>query len=266
MSEQAEVIEASEDAPLVSFEKPEEQPQEQEQPFELRPEESAENEAENDEPLERPDFYPAKFWDDDGPDVENLAKSYSELEKAFKAGKHKAPKDGYETSDLVDKGLDLEDPSVVAFQDWSKKYGISQQAFEELAGQVLEFSQTGEEAIEYDRQQEMNKLGERGQEKIAYLERHITRASLTNTEREALAYSLNSADAINAMTKFIQGYTNEGIPTTPVVDTPEFSQEDLRSALADPRYQTNEGGFRSKIEQTMAKMGEDPNSWVNRAR
>lgn len=74
MSEQAEVIEASEDAPLVSFEKPEEQPQEQEQPFELRPEESAENEAENDEPLERPDFYPAKFWDDDGPDVENLGK------------------------------------------------------------------------------------------------------------------------------------------------------------------------------------------------
>ena len=266
MSEQAEAIKVSEEAPLVNFQKPEEQPQEQEQPFQLRPEENEEVDIDDGEPLERPDFYPEKFWDDDGPDVEKLAKSYAELEKAFKAGKHKAPDGDYDTKDLVDKGLDLEDPSVQAFQDWSKKYGISQQAFEELAGQVLEFSQDSQEAIEYDRQQEMQKLGERGQEKIAYLERHITRASLTNSEREALAYSLNSADAINAMTKFIQGYTNEGIPTTPVVDTPEFSQEDLRAALADPRYQTNEGGFRSKIEQTMAKMGEDPNSWVNRSR
>lgn len=248
MSEQAETIETSEETPLVSFAAPEEQTETQEQPFQIRPEENAENETESDEPLERPDFYPEKFWDDDGPDVENLAKSYAELEKAFKAGKHKAPKDGYETSDLVDKGLDLEDPSVAAFQDWSQKYGISQQAFEELAGQVLEFSQTGQEAVEYDRQQEMNKLGERGKEKIAYLERHITKASLTNNEREALAYSLSSADAINAMTKFIQGYTNEGIPTSPVVATPEMSEADLAQAIADPRWQTDDV-WRTKIEK-----------------
>ena len=47
--------------------------------------------ASDDEPLERPDYYPEKFWDEDGPDVEKLAKSYAELEKKFKAGKHKAP-------------------------------------------------------------------------------------------------------------------------------------------------------------------------------
>ena len=251
MSEQAEAIEVSEEAPLVNFEKPEDQPQEQEQPFQLRPEENEEVDVDDGEPLERPDFYPEKFWDDDGPDVEKLAKSYAELEKAFKSGKHKAPDGDYDTQDLVDKGLDLEDPSVQAFQDWSKKYGISQQAFEELAGQVLEFSQEGQEAIEYDRQQEMQKLGERGQEKIAYLERHITRASLTNSEREALAYSLNNADAINAMTKFIQGYTNEGIPTTPVVDTPEMTREDLAVAIADPRWQTD-AAWRTKIEKQWA--------------
>lgn len=265
MSEQAEVIEASEDAPLVNFQKSEEQHQEQEQPFQLRPEENEEVEIDN-EPIERPDFYPEKFWDDDGPDVEKLAKSYAELEKAFKQGKHKAPDGDYEIKNLVDNGLDPEDPTFQVYNDWAQKYGISQQAFEELAGDILGASMEAAEFADYDRKQEMDKLGERGQEKIAYLERHITKAALTNSEREALAYSLNNADAINAMTKFIQGYTNEGIPTTPVVDTPEFSQEDLRAALADPRYQTNEGGFRSKIEQTMAKMGEDPNSWVNRSR
>jgi len=66
-----------------------------------------------------------------------------------------------------------------------------------------------------------------------------------------LAYSLNSADAINAMTKFIQGYTNEGIPTTPVVDTPEMTREDLASAIADPRWQTD-AAWRTKIEKQWA--------------
>lgn len=42
--------------------------------------------------LERPDYIPEKFWSDtDGPDIENLAKSYKELESKFRAGKHKAP-------------------------------------------------------------------------------------------------------------------------------------------------------------------------------
>ena len=250
MSEQAEIIETSEDAPLVNFQKPEEQHQEQEQPFQLRPEENEEVEIDN-EPIERPDFYPEKFWDDDGPDVEKLAKSYAELEKAFKQGKHKAPDGDYEIKNLVDNGLDPEDPTFQVYNDWAQKYGISQQAFEELAGDILGASMEAAEFADYDRKQEMDKLGERGQEKIAYLERHITKAALTNSEREALAYSLNNADAINAMTKFIQGYTNEGIPTTPVVDSPEMTREDLAQAISDPRWQTD-AVWRTKIEKQWA--------------
>jgi hypothetical protein len=246
MSEETQTMEA--DAPLVNLQAPEEQSQEQEAPIQLREEDPADQADYDDEPLERPDYYPQKFWDEDGPDVEKLAKSYAELEKAFKSGKHKAPEGDYEITDLVDRGLDPEDPTVQVYQEWSKKYGVSQQAFEELAGQILEFSQDGAESVEYDQRQEMEKLGERGQEKISYLERHITKASLTNTEREALAYSLNSADAINAMTKFIQGYTNEGIPTSPVVSTPEMSQEDLAQAIADPRWQTD-AAWRTRIEK-----------------
>ena len=34
--------------------------------------------------FERPDYFPEKFWDKkDGPDVEGIAKGYTELEKAF---------------------------------------------------------------------------------------------------------------------------------------------------------------------------------------
>jgi len=56
--------------------------------------------AKEDEEIElaRPEWYPEKFWnDDDGPDLENLVKSYNELQKKFSQGKHKAP-ENYDTS------------------------------------------------------------------------------------------------------------------------------------------------------------------------
>lgn len=251
MSEETQVAEVPEEQESLVNLAPEQEETTEEQPisvFEQDPNEDAPIEDDDDEPFERPDYYPEKFWDEDGPDVEKLAKSYAELEKAFKQGKHKAPEDGYEMQDLVDRGLDLEDPSVEMYQEWAKKYGISQQAFTELAGGILELTGEQEEAIEYDRKEEMNKLGERAQEKISYLERHIKRANLNNAEQQALAAGLNSADTINAMIKFIQGYTNEGIPTSPVVATPEMGVEDLRQAIADPRWQTDPV-WRNKIER-----------------
>jgi len=217
MSDETQVAET--EAPqegLVNFQQEQEVQTEDPIPVHEQPEDASFNDVDDDEPLERPDYYPQKFWDEDGPDVENLAKSYAELEKAFKAGKHKVPEDGYNMEDLVDRGLDLEDPTVQAYQEWAQKYGISQQAFEELAGSILEISGDADAA-----------------------------------KRNALALSLNNADSINAMVKFIQGYTNEGIPTEPVVATPEMNVQDLRQAIADPRW-TSDPVWRTKIEQQWA--------------
>ena len=160
--------------------------------------EETDDTGEADGPYERPDWMPEKFWDDDGPDVEKLAKSYAELEKAFRSGKHKAPEGDYDVSDLIDRGLDLEDPAVAVYQDWAKQYGVSQKAFEDLAGQILEMNGEQAEDIEYDRRAEMQKLGANAQEKISFLERNIKAADLNNAEKEALSYSINNADSINA--------------------------------------------------------------------
>jgi len=253
MSDETQVSET--EAPqegLVNFQQEQEVQTEDPIPVHEQPEDASFNDVDDDfEPLERPDYYPQKFWDEDGPDVEKLAKSYAELEKAFKAGKHKAPENGYDVEDLVDRGLDLEDPATIAYQEWAQKYGISQQAFEELAGNILEISGDADAAMQYDQQQEMQKLGAKAQEKITYLENHITKAPLNQAERNALAMSLNNADSINAMVKFIQGYTNEGIPTEPVVATPEMNVQDLRQAIADPRW-TSDPVWRTKIEQQWA--------------
>ena len=152
---------------------------------------------------------------------------------------------------LVEQGLDLEDPTVQAYQDWAKKYGVSQQAFEELAGNILAMTGEQEQAIQYNRQEEMKKLGERAQEKISYLERHIMKAGLGDSERQALAMGLDNADAINAMVKFIQGYTNENIPTQQVVDTGDMTREDLSTAIRDPRW-NNDPAWRTKMERQWA--------------
>ena len=245
------------DAPLLNPQAPVDAPEAvQEAPMPLH--DPVEEEAPefttdtDDDPIERPEYYPEKFWDEDGPDVERLAKSYAELEKQFKAGGHKAPEGDYDIQDLVDKGLDPEDATVEIFQEWSKQYGISQAAFNDLAGRVLEVTNQASEAIEVDRQAEMGRLGERAQEKIAMAERLLIKAPLTDTERDAMANSLNSADAINGFLKFYSSFTNEGIPVNAGVSTPEMSRTDLEAAIADPRWQSDHA-WRQKIEEQWMK-------------
>ena len=247
MAEEAAAVEAGADAPLINVVEPEAPQEDAPIPVHEQPQEEMQASEDDDGPLERPDYYPAKFWDEDGPDVEKLAKSYAELEKKFKSGKHKAPEQ-YDISSLADQGLDSDDPTVAVYQDWAKENGISQDAFEDLAGRVLSMSKDEQEGIEYDQRAEMEKLGSNASEKIQMTERILQKAPLNNSEREAIAYSLNNADSINAFLKYHQAITNENIPIKPVVEQQEFTKEDLNVAIADPRWKTD-AAWRTKMER-----------------
>ena len=235
------------DAPMINVAEPD-APQE-DAPVAVHEEPQGEPVSANDdsEPLERPDYYPEKFWDEDGPDVEKLAKSYAELEKKFKAGKHKAPEE-YDVSALADQGLDSDDPTVAVYQDWAKENGISQGAFEDLAGRVLALSKDEQESVQYDQRAEMEKLGANASEKIQMTERVLMKAPLNNSEREAIAYSLNNADAINAFLKYHQAITNENIPIKPTIQQETMTRQDLDAAISDPRWQTD-AAWRTQMEQ-----------------
>ncbi len=235
------------EGPLLNVSGQPEAEAQEDAPIPLHDEPEATGQEEAAEPLERPENFPAKFWTDEGPDVDKLVKSYTELEKQFKSGKHKAPEE-YDISGLLDQGLSDDDPTMDVFKDWAKENGVSQAAFEELASKVLQQTAQEEEAYEIDRRAEMQKLGERAQEKIEMAERLLMRAPLTEAEREAMASSINSADAINAFIKYHQAITNEGIPITPAVNTPGMTREDLEAAIADPRWKTD-NAWRSKIER-----------------
>jgi hypothetical protein len=247
MAEEAAAVEADADAPMINVAEPEAPQEDAPIPVHEQPQEEMQASEDDDGPLERPDYYPAKFWDEDGPDVEKLAKSYAELEKKFKSGKHKAPEQ-YDISSLADQGLDSDDPTVAVYQDWAKENGISQDAFEDLAGRVLSMAKDEQESVQYDQRAEMEKLGSNASEKIQMTERILQKAPLNNSEREAIAYSLNNADSINAFLKYHQAITNENIPIKPVVEQQEFTREDLESAIADPRWKTD-AGWRTKMER-----------------
>jgi len=247
MAEEAAAVEADADAPMINVSEPEAPQEDAPIPVHEQPQEEMQSSDDDDGPLERPEYYPAKFWDEDGPDVEKLAKSYAELEKKFKSGKHKAPEQ-YDISSLADQGLDADDPTVSVYQDWAKENGISQDAFEDLAGRVLSMAKDEQESVQYDQRAEMEKLGSNASEKIQMTERILQKAPLNNSEREAIAYSLNNADSINAFLKYHQAITNENIPIKPVVEQQDFTREDLESAIADPRWKTD-AGWRTKIER-----------------
>ena len=247
MAEEAAAVEADADAPLINVVEPEAPQEDAPIPVHEQPQEEMQASEDDDGPLERPDYYPAKFWDEDGPDVEKLAKSYAELEKKFMSGKHKAPEQ-YDISSLADQGLDADDPTVAVYQDWAKENGISQDAFEDLAGRVLSMAKDEQESIQYDQRAEMEKLGSNASEKIQMTERILMKAPLNNSEREAIAYSLNNADSINAFLKYHQAITNENIPIKPVVEQQEFTREDLELAIADPRWKTD-AAWRTKMER-----------------
>ena len=145
----------------------------------------------DDDPIERPEYYPEKFWDDDGPDVEKLAKSYAELEKKFKSGKHKAPEGDYDTSTFTELGIEADDPMLNSFSEWAKDNGISQSAFEGMVQQYMDFSGAETERMEYDRNAEIQKLGENAQQKIEMADRLLMKAPLSDAEREALESHIN---------------------------------------------------------------------------
>ena len=247
MAEEAAAVEADADAPMINVLEPEAPQEDAPIPVHEQPQGEMQSSDDDDGPLERPEYYPAKFWDEDGPDVEKLAKGYAELEKKFKSGKHKAPEQ-YDISSLADQGLDSDDPTVAVYQDWAKENGISQDAFEDLAGRVLSMAKDERESVQYDQRAEMEKLGSNASEKIQMTERILMKAPLNNSEREAIAYSLNNADSINAFLKYHQAITNENIPIKPVVEQQDFTREDLESAIADPRWKTD-AAWRTKMER-----------------
>ena len=211
---------------------------------------AGEEESTEEAALERPDYIPEKFWsDEDGPDIENLAKSYRELETKFRAGKHKAP----EEYDLTDLKLKPDDPVVASYQEWAKDNGVTQEAFESLANKIIEISGGAAEQQEYDQNAELDKLGPNATEIIksnkGWQQGLQTKGILTDADMDEMNAWGFTADG----QKLIQKMRNlMGEKITVPLSAPEAmgetTLEDLYGMVRDPRYKA-EPAFRKDVEK-----------------
>lgn len=213
---------------------------------------------EDDGPLERPDFWPEKFWNKDKaePDLEGISKSYVELEKKFRSGAHKPPEDG--KYNLEAAGLSEDDPVAQAYTGWAQKYGISQQAFEDLAKEVSSMSANQQESVRQSMEQELEALGPNAKAIIsnmaAWGRGMVNKGIWSDDEFKEFTKWGDTAKGIKALSKLRETYEGR-VPLETLKTEPEgsMSRDDLDSMVADPRYM-KDPAFRAKVERLVEKM------------
>lgn len=211
---------------------------------------AADPEAESSEPLERPDWWPEKFWakDDNEPMLEEIAKSYAELEKKFRAGDHKAPEDY--TMDVFN-GSTEDDPVVGAYVEWAKKNGINQEAFDELASAVLEFGGNEAQQIQVSLEQERAALGPNADAIIKNMatwgQGFVDKGIWGQEDYEEFKIWGGTANGIKALQKLRSSYEGRvQIETAPSSDMP--SKDELYEMVGKPEYKTDPA-YRRKVEK-----------------
>jgi hypothetical protein len=209
---------------------------------------------EDDGPLERPDFWPEKFWKKDAnePDLEGISKSYLELEKQFRSGKHKAPDDG--KYKLVE-GMREDDPVTQAYMGWAAKYGISQQAFEDLAGQIVGMGANQAEDVQRTIQQERQALGPNADAIISNMvtwgRGMVQKGIWSGDDFEEFKVWGGTAKGLQALMKLRETYEGR-VPVQSAPPETSMSDEELHQMVANPEYKTNPA-YRAKVEKLFEK-------------
>ena len=216
--------------------------------------------------LSRPEYFPKKFWDEEnGPDVEGLANAHHELEKQFSQGKHKAPKDGYDTGFVEGKGIAEDDPLLGKFQEWATEHGITQAAFETLANDYIEMELANLEQFEVNTRKEKEKLGPDADQVIRSTAEWVDglhkKGILNDDELDAVKGTVaTSAAGVRAMQK-IRRYFGEG--NIPIAQPPDDSlptSEELYAMVGTDEYK-KDPIYRKKVQDMFKKRHpDDPNT------
>lgn len=172
----------------------------------------------------RPEFLPEQFWDAEKGEarLESLAKSWADTRAALKTKGGEAPKTAEEYQFQAPEGLtiDKDDPGLKFFRQAAHKAGISQEAFNTVAGEFLKEAQASgllEPVKPIDAKAEMAKLGEAGDAMV----RAVTAWGMqmkengiwTDDDFAEVVILGSTAEGIRALNKLREYYGGEKIPT-----------------------------------------------------
>lgn len=207
---------------------------------------------EDDSPLERPDWWPENFWkkDDAEPDLEAIAKSWTDLRKQISQGKHKAPEDGnYDFSAFGETPDD--DPVKGHVANWAKEYGVSQLALDALVKPIVEMGGAQVEQVKFDAAAEKKALGPNADTIIKGMTEWgaglVNKGIWGKDDFEEFKVMGGTANGIKALMKLRESYEGR-IPTqsAPVDGAP--SKDELFAMVGDPKYKTDPA-YRQKVER-----------------
>jgi hypothetical protein len=255
MSEENQVVEPSESTGLLDGVEATEESQDS-APKQETIEHRAADSIPDDEPLERPDWWPENFWkkEEAEPDLEAIAKSWSDMRKIVSQGKHKAPPDGkYDTSVFGDK-FDS-DPLAPTVMEWAKDHGISQAAFDSLITKVRDVAGELAPQDSVDVASEIKSLGPNGQAIINGMvnwARGLVAKGVWGAEDfEEFKLMGGTARGIKALQKVREAYEGR-IPVESAPIEGAMSDEELQSMVGDPKYLTDPA-YRKKVERLFAQ-------------
>lgn len=211
-------------------------------------------EGEAAKPAERPAYVPEKFWDaaTGAPKLEAMSKAFTDMEKAFRAGDHKAPEkaEDYKVA-LDDKHKEIlfgskdanphDDPLFKQLTGWGVKNKISQAAMNEIMGMYAEAS--GEEAgkFQIDVKAERAALGKNAdailENQHQFFEQMYKNGEIGEAELKEAGILFETAAGIKLMQAIRARYGEQSIPTSlPTVGNDVPSKTELGKMVVDPKY------------------------------
>lgn len=207
---------------------------------------NAEAVATEEESDARPEWLPEKFNT-----AEDLANAYSELQKKFSQGKHKAP-EKYDDTVFKDAGIGDDDELFSTYRDWAKENGISQSAFEDLATKFISMSQLEAEQGQVSFEEEYKKLGNNADATIKsmtdWAQGLVRKGVWSEADFEEFKIMGGTAQGIRALQKVRSYYGDKPIPVDvgPIDGAP--SKEELMAMVGKPEYNTDPA-YRAKVEK-----------------
>ena len=205
-----------------------------------------------DDPLERPDYWPENFWkkDENEPDLEGIAKSWTDLRKQISQGKHKAPADGkYDLKVFGEEGET--NPMATTLSSWAKDNGLSQSAFDDLVGNLQTQAKELMQGDMIDPAAEMKQLGPNGgaivNGMVDWARGLVNKGVWSKDDFEEFKIMGGTARGITALMKVREAYEGR-VPTqsAPLEGAP--SKDELYQMVNDPRYKTDTA-YRNKVEK-----------------
>lgn len=199
----------------------------------------------------RPDWLPEKFWNAEAkaPNVENLAKSYAELERMREvkadelkqqweqerlAGRPEAP-DKYELPEIeaFDAETFASSPIVALWRQAAHEAGLGQEQFAKV---IEDYAKVESEKIEQAKAAEIAKLGENATARLSAVSNWLN-ASFKGEELDAIRRMATDAAGVQALERLMgMGNLPSDNGTEPVGTQPTETEADIRKLMNTPEY------------------------------